>query len=348
MSSTGSRNIAFYTASILTAFFIMIFIAVSLIWFRFRWIPFVVSVPLMFAVAYFVVRYFLDKFIYTKIKLIYKTIGDSGSVNSEKVIKKKSLDEVNEEVKEWGEKQREEIENLKQLAAYRREFLGNVSHELKTPIFNIQGYILTLLDGGLEDKAVNRAFLKKTKKSINRMIAIVEDLEEISKLESGVAKLKLQPFDINILIREVVDFMEMKAVKNKAVINLQPSASKVFKVVADQKRIRQVLINLIDNAIKYGNKGGTAITISIHDLETKYLIEVSDNGPGIEEKFLPRVFERFYRTNKGRSRAKGGTGLGLAIVKHIIEAHRQNITVKSKEGEGTSFMFTLEKEKAGV
>ncbi len=337
------QHIALYTATIITLFYSVLFIAVSLVWYQMKWVPFAVSALLMFGASYFVVRYFLNRFIYEKIKLIYKTIGAFGSAEEDPDIRHKSLDEVNTEVKEWGEKQKEEIKKLKQTAAYRREFLGNISHELKTPIFNIQGYILTLLDGGLEDDTINRTFLKKANKSIKRMIAIVEDLEEISKLESGVAKPKLTTFDFYELIKEVADFMEMKAAKNNAEIEIYPSTAGSFPVSADKKRYRQVLINLIDNAVKYGNKKRTTVKISVHDLDTKYLIEVSDNGPGIEEKNLPRVFERFYRTDAGRSRDKGGTGLGLAIVKHIIEAHRQTISVKSKEGEGTSFLFTVEK-----
>jgi len=317
------------------------------LYYQFKWLPFALSIPVMFLFSFLIIRFALDKFIYEKIKPIYKTIGEFKEEEQDALPKKnESLEKVNRVVMAWSEKQKKEIEELKQMAVYRREFLGNISHELKTPIFNIQGYILTLLDGGLEDEAINKTFLMKANKGINRMIAIVEDLEEISKLESGVSKLKERPFDLYELVRDIIDFMEMKAKKNNASIVLSPAVPIPFPVLADKKRIRQVFINLIDNAIKYGNKVETIIQIGFHDLDQKYLIEISDNGSGIKEKYLPRVFERFYRTDQGRSRDKGGTGLGLAIVKHIVEAHRQNITVRSKQGQGTTFSFTLQKSNS--
>ena len=227
------------------------------------------------------------------------------------------------------------------MASYRREFLGNVSHELKTPVFNIQGYVDTLLEGGLEDETINVKFLQKTQKSVNRMIALVEDLEEISKLESVNLELNIEPFNLYDLATEVIDFMEQKAILNKTKIIINPTASKSVKVLADIQRIRQVLINLIDNAIKYGNINDPVITISFYNFHNNYLIEIQDNGIGIPEENIVRVFERFYRTEESRSRDKGGTGLGLAIVKHIIEAHRQTISVRSNLGEGTTFSFTL-------
>lgn len=267
--------------------------------------------------------------------------------NKKRELEKKSksddvLEIVNQVVLEWGKEKKKEIEELKRMAAYRREFVGNVSHELKTPIFNIQGYVLSLLDGGIEDPNINKKFLKKAEKSVNRMIAIVEDLEEINKLESGELKIKKESFDLIELTREVMDFMEMKADTFHAKIDLK-STFKTAKTLADKRRIRQVLINLIDNAIKYGDAEHNQITISFYDFHDNYLIEVSDNGKGIPEEFLPRVFERFYRTEFSRSRDKGGSGLGLAIVKHIIEAHRQTISVRSKPGKGTTFSFTLKK-----
>ncbi len=342
MTTSENKNVALYTAIAVSVMAGLGFGVMSYYcYFGLLWLPLPVLVA--FGITYFLVEYLLDKFINEKIKLIYKTIGEFKDDTFGDKKRGKSLEKVNEVVIEWSEEQRKKIEELKQMAAYRREFLGNISHELKTPIFNIQGYILTLLDGGLDDKTVNKTFLMKANKSINRMIAIVEDLEEISKLESGVAKLKEVPFDMAELIKEVLDFMELKAKKNNAFIHFEQGGRKPLTVVADRKRIKQVMINLVDNAIKYGNKDRTDINISVHDIDEKFLIEVSDNGTGIEEKNLPRVFERFYRTDKGRSRDKGGTGLGLAIVKHIIEAHRQTITVTSRKGKGTTFSFTLQK-----
>ncbi len=244
-----------------------------------------------------------------------------------------------------GKKQRLEIEELKKMAVYRREFLGNISHELKSPIFNIQGYILTLLDGGLDDPNINKDFLIRTEKSVNRLIAIVDDLEEISKLESGELKLNGIPFDLCELAKDVSDFLLMKAQQNNATITINKKDLKSVMVFADKKRIRQVLINLIENAIKYSDKDKNKIIVRFFDMDENFLVEVKDNGSGISEENLPRVFERFYRIDKGRSRDMGGTGIGLAIVKHIIEAHEQTISVRSKVGQGTTFSFTLKKAR---
>jgi two-component system phosphate regulon sensor histidine kinase PhoR len=254
-----------------------------------------------------------------------------------------TLESVNRQVLEWGEQQQQEIEKLKELARYRREFLGNVSHELKTPIFNIQGYVLTLLDGGLEDPNINREYLLKTEQSIERMVTIIEDLEAISKLESGELKLKFTRFDIVELSKDVVDFLEIKAKKKKIKIHFAKNYDRSIFVNADKKSIRQVLVNLIDNSIKYGlDKDGT-IKVSFFDMDENILVEVTDNGIGIDQKDIPRLFERFFRTDKGRSREQGGSGLGLAIVKHLIEAHEQVINVRSTVGVGTTFAFTLKK-----
>jgi two-component system phosphate regulon sensor histidine kinase PhoR len=253
------------------------------------------------------------------------------------------IEDVNTEVENWEKGHEEEITKFKELEKYRREFIGNVSHELKTPIFNIQGYIQTLLDGGLDDPKINKTFLKRADKSVNRMIAIVEDLETISELESYELKMDYQDFDIVDLTKDVVEFLEINAKKKKAKIYFRDDYDKPIMVKADIKRIRQVLINLIENSLKYGREEDGRTKISFFDMDENILIEVSDNGGGISEKDLPRVFERFYRTDKARSRKKGGTGLGLAIVKHIIEAHNQTINVRSYPGVGSTFGFTLKK-----
>ncbi|MBN3034874.1 MAG: sensor histidine kinase [Bacteroidales bacterium] len=254
--------------------------------------------------------------------------------------------EVDKEVIEWERRQKDEINRLKELENYRREFLGNISHELKTPIFNIQGYILTLLDGGLDDPTINKTYLKRTEKSINRMIAIVEDLETISQMESGEMTLNIKKFDLVALTHDVVEFLEMKARKRNVELYFREQYDRPIWVMGDHKRIRQVLINLIDNAIKYGHKDeGARTKISFFDMDENILVEVTDNGEGISPQDLPRIFERFYRTDKARSRDQGGTGLGLSIVKHIIEAHDQTINVRSTVGVGTTFAFTLQKAK---
>ncbi|KAF0203459.1 MAG: two-component system OmpR family phosphate regulon sensor histidine kinase [Bacteroidetes bacterium] len=307
----------------------------------FMWI----LLPAMFLLTYYLFRYTLEKFIYEKIRIIYKTIRNKKSVkgSEQPEIAGKTIENVYEEVVDWGNKKSKEIEELKEMAKYRREFLGNVSHELKTPIFNIQGYVLTLLDGGLDDPSINKEYLMRTEKSINRMIAIVEDLETISSLESSELKLNLRKTDILSLTREVVEFLEIKARKRSNSITFGDTYDKPVFVMADKERIRQVLINLIDNSIKYGNQEAGQTQISFFDMDENILVEVTDNGNGIDQADLKRIFERFYRTDKGRSREQGGSGLGLAIVKHIIEAHDQTINVRSTAGVGTTFAFTLRK-----
>ncbi len=236
----------------------------------------------------------------------------------------------------------QEVNNLRSLDKYRKDFLGNVSHELKTPIFNIQGYILTLLDGGLEDQKINREYLKRTEKSINRMINIIRDLESITKLETGELELKPENFDIVSLVRDVFELQDTNRSKYKIMLVFDRNYDKPLMVNGDKKRILEVLNNLIVNSIHYGAKGGKT-TLSFEQLEDTILVSIADNGIGIAEEEIPRIFERFYRTDKSRSRDHGGTGLGLAIVKHIIEAHDQSITVKSEPGLGSRFSFSINK-----
>lgn len=302
----------------------------------------------VFLFTYSFLKKVIESFIYDKIKIIYKTIHslkrskdeDKNKLN----ISGDTLEMVNRQVLEWGESKTREIEELQKLAKYRRDFIGNVSHELKTPIFNIQGYVLTLLDGGLEDPSINREYLLRAEKSVNRMIAIVEDLEAISQLESGELKLSITRFDIIGLTREIIEFLEIKAQKKNVQVILAENYDKPLFVKADKERIRQVIINLVENAIKYNFRQSDALTkISFFDMDENILVEVTDNGVGIAQQDLSRIFERFYRTDKGRSREQGGTGLGLAIVKHVIEAHEQTISVRSWPGIGTTFGFTLKK-----
>ncbi len=344
MNLSASRNISLVNAILVTLLFAMAYIIFTVSFFDFLLIPLLVALPIVFLFVFFVSSLLFEHYIKEKLRVIYKSIGllkpEVESIKAKKG-KNDELEIVNNVVLKWSEDKKKEIEELKELAVYRREFLGNISHELKTPIFNIQGYILTLLEGGLEDPSINEKFLKKSEKSINRMIALVDELEEIAKLESGELKLKEEVFNLYDLTREVIDFMEMKAANYNTKIQMHSSMNRSMKVRADKKRIRQVIINLIDNAIKYGNSKEGLIKISAYNFHNNYLVEVQDNGIGIPEDNIHRVFERFYRTEKSRSRDTGGSGLGLAIVKHIIEAHRQTISVRSKEGEGTTFSFTL-------
>jgi len=246
-------------------------------------------------------------------------------------------------VVKWAEEKAEEIEELKKLEKYRKEYIGNVSHELKTPIFSIQGYILTLLDGGLEDESINIKYLERADKAINRMISIIRDLEAISGLESGELSLQKENFNIVLLFKEVFEAQEWQASSRNIKLLFKHEYDKPIFVNADRKRIGQLITNLIVNSIKYGKEGGST-KVSFYDMDENILIEVKDDGIGISNDNLKRIFERFYRADKSRSREQGGTGLGLSIVKHIIEAHNQTINVKSELDRGTSFTFTLQKQ----
>ncbi len=306
---------------------------------------------LLFIVSYSLFYYILNNFIYNKIRLVYKTIHELKAPRGERQEQlyqnSDIIQRANEEVAAWASDKKREIEDLKKLEAYRREFLGNVSHELKTPIFNIQGYVLTLLDGGLDDPKVNRSYLLRTEKSINRMISIVEDLEAISKLESGEVKLKFSHFDMTMLAREVMEMLEMDASQKNIRFAFRDSQEVPVMVYADRQNIHQVVTNLMANAIKYGRDNGH-VKVSFFDMDEHILTEITDSGIGIPREELPRVFERFYRGEKSRTRNQGGggSGLGLAIVKHIIEAHHQTINVRSTLGIGTTFAFTLKKGKS--
>jgi len=307
----------------------------------FIFLLFVSSIVISYAVILWGISQFIDK----KFRLIYKTIHNLKlGLKREPLTLDMSEDifgKIREEVIEWDKNNRKEIERLTDQEEFRRDFLGNVSHELKTPIFSIQGYILTLLEGGLEDDTINRSFLQKAEKSLNRMIEMVDDLDEIAKLESNRIELNLQPFNIVNLANEVVEAVEYKAKKKGIKLSVSNQSSSVI-VTADAAKITQVLTNLLMNSINYGKEGGKT-NIRLYDLAENILVEVKDNGKGIAEEHLPRLFERFYRVDKGRSRADGGSGLGLAIVKHIVEAHKQTINVRSTLGEGATFSFTLKK-----
>jgi two-component system phosphate regulon sensor histidine kinase PhoR len=300
---------------------------------------------IVFGLMFFVVQYLITRFIFEKINPIYKTIQNLNIPENQlrKDLESKDIiSEVNREVLEWADTKSKEINKLKELESYRKEFLGNVSHELKTPIFNIQGYVLTLLDGALNDPSINKKYLERTEKSINRLISVVEDLESISKLESKVLKLVMERVNIVQLVAEAFDSQEMRARKRGIKLVFKEEYDDPIWVIADKKRIFQALTNLVVNSINYGKEGGRT-KVSFMDMNENVLIEINDNGIGIPKQDIPRVFERFYRVDKSRSREQGGTGLGLAIVKHIVEAHNQSINVRSGLNDGTSFVFTLKK-----
>lgn len=290
--------------------------------------------------------YFVRHYIFRKIKLIYKVIHKhklSTEFKADKIpMGRNILDDVEAEVDQWAEERSRELEALEKLATYRRRFIGDVSHELKTPIFNIQGFIHTLLDGALNDPDVNTQYLQRAAKNADRLEAIVEDLETINKLESGQMVLDLRDFDIRELTDEVFSDLEMRAGERNIRLSYKEGANQHFRVRADKESIRQVMMNLVHNSIKYGREGGLT-KVSFYDMESYILLEVSDNGIGIPPEHLPHVFDRFFRVDKSRSRDAGGTGLGLSIVKHIVEAHKQTINVRSNPGQGSTFGLTLEK-----
>jgi two-component system, OmpR family, phosphate regulon sensor histidine kinase PhoR len=303
------------------------------------------SILFCFIVFYVSIFYAINNYIIRKIKPLFDTI-DTLQMPVENLYKGiedgSLLNDIDNRVMEWAKTKINEIDVLKANEKYRKEFLGNVSHELKTPLFNIQGYISTLIDGGIDDDAINMKYLKRTDKNINRLISIVKDLETITRLETGERFLEYTSFDIVQLISEVFEMHEIRAKRKEIDLRFdKPNYTKLM-VRADKKGILDVLANLVINSIIYGREGGY-VKASINETPQKVLISIEDNGIGIEEKYLKRVFERFFRIDKSRSKIQGGTGLGLAIVKHTIEAHRQSIQVESKPNTGTKFTFSLDK-----
>ena len=335
--------------SFFTSLFISLIVGIVGFFFRASFIFLGFSFGITFLASYILILYSLDFFIYRKIKLVYKTIHsrktqkfdqskfpELGMVND-------PVSAVTQEVLDWAADQKSEIDQLKRNEIYRKEFLGNVSHELKTPIFSIQGYVHTLLDGALDDPEVNIHFLKKAAKATDRLAALVNDLESISQLESGYLHMEMETFDIHELLKEVFSSADILTQDAGISLDFKEGCNRPFWVEADRYRIREVVSNLIINSIKYGKDHGKTL-VGLYDMDENILIEITDNGIGVEPDLLPRLFERFYRVDKSRSRGgEGGTGLGLSIVKHIIEAHNQAINVRSKTGIGTTFAFTLRK-----
>ncbi len=303
---------------------------------------------LFFIIAFYIIQFAINTFILEKIRPLYKIIDFVPHTENETKLKLTpgfvELSQVEQDVEQWAHNQLQEIERLKVLEKYRKDFVGNVSHELKTPIFNIQGYILTLLEGGLEDPNINKLYLTRAEKSIDRMISIVEDLESINKLETGELKPMFSVFDIVKLADEVLELEHPLSKERQISLISDYKTDKQLMVKADRKRITEVLTNLVVNGVKYGKANGF-VKVGFYDFDDKIMVEVSDNGIGIDKKDLSRIFERFFRVDKSRSREQGGTGLGLSIVKHIIEAHNQTINVQSVLNEGTTFTFTLEKAR---
>lgn len=311
---------------------------------------FSMPIILVFAISiatfsFFVIQYRVERFIYRRVKKIYDDVSllESTSFRNQPITT--DMETLTKQVKKFATDKKLEIETLKVREEYRREFLGNVSHELKTPLFTVQGYLSTLLDGAMDDKKIRKKYLERAEKGVERLVYIVEDLDMISKLEMGDVNLELKKFNIVDLVQSVFDLLEMTADKKNIILMFDRKYNKAINVFADQEKIQQVLSNLIMNSIKYGKENGTT-EVTIEDLvNEKIIVRIRDNGEGIEQQYIPRLFERFFRVDKSGARSEGGSGLGLSIVKHIIEAHGEKIYVESEFKKGSEFSFTLEKHQ---
>jgi two-component system phosphate regulon sensor histidine kinase PhoR len=295
--------------------------------------------------SFLLIQYRVEHFIYRGVKKIYDDVSllESTTFRSQPITT--DMATLTKQVKQFATDKKLEIESLKVREEYRREFLGNVSHELKTPLFTVQGYLSTLIDGAMDDKKIRKKYLERAEKGVERLIYIVEDLDMIAKLEMGDLNLDFTNFDIVELIQSVFDLLEMNADKKNIILMFDRKHNKPINVFADKEKIQQLLTNLIMNSIKYGKENGTT-EVSIEDLvDNKIIVRITDNGEGIEKQNIPRLFERFFRVDKSGARSEGGSGLGLSIVKHIIEAHQEKIYIESEFGKGSEFSFTLEKQK---
>ncbi|MBS1578516.1 MAG: sensor histidine kinase [Bacteroidetes bacterium] len=343
----NTKNFSPKQLSLFTAFSLSLPIAIGFYIIE-SWLFATVTFIVIFVGSYFLIQFVLEQFIYRKIKLIYKFIYQTKASKKQEtyykyILPQKSIDEVREDVEKWAEQKSIEIEILKNNEAYRKEFLQNLAHEFKTPIFAIQGYTDILLDGALENETTAKKYLENTARNVDRLTNLLTDLDKISQLESEEQPLHKENFIIQDLIREVYETLSIKTSKQEIKCTIKKGCeSPPINVFADKEKIRQVLNNLIINATRYGKHGGSIVASIYKTDEQHVLIEISDDGIGIAEEHLPRVFERFYRTDLGRSRNMGGTGLGLAICKHIIEAHQQTIHVRSKLNVGTTIGFTLD------
>jgi len=339
-----------YSFAIITAIYLVLLVIVInvLTYFLYQKIGFWVlpfTVLTLLIISFFIIQYRVEHFIYRRVRKIY----DDVSLLQIEDLKRKSvttdMETLSKSLQKFAEGKRIEIQNLTERDSFRRDFLGNVAHELKTPLFTVQGYLLTLIEGASKDKEILEKYLKRANKGVERLAAIVKDLDMIAKLETDGLKIDLQPFNILELVQNVFDLFEMRAKKKNISLVFDRIYEFPIYVIGDIEKIEQVLINLIVNSIKYGKIGGvTKVAVDDYN-ENKFIIKVSDNGEGVKQEHISRLFERFYRVDQSRSRNQGGSGLGLAIVKHIIEAHNQTILLKSTFKEGSEFSFSLEKAK---
>jgi two-component system phosphate regulon sensor histidine kinase PhoR len=346
----STKNFSPNQLSAFTAIILSIPISLGITILTQQWQIGLISLVIIFIGSYAMIQYMLQRFIYRKIKLIYKLIHQTKATKKEEmyfkyILPQKSIDDVREDVEAWGERRNREIELLQKNEEFRKEFLQNLAHEFKTPVFAIQGYVDTLLNGAMEDPEVSKKFLKSTARNADRLVNLMNDLDEISKLETGSELIYKQNFNIQDLVREVFELLSIKTQPKNIRTYIKKGCEVPITVFADKEKIKQVLINLVENAGKYGRENGN-VAASMYEIDDKHvLVEISDDGIGIEEEHLPRIFERFYRTDQARSRDKGGTGLGLAICKHIIEAHGETMHVRSTPDVGTTIGFTLESKR---
>ena len=299
----------------------------------------------LFALSMAVTYATIERFIYQKVRIIYKNIHRFKSTKERAKdlrMNEDVMEKVQQDVMDWAQERVQEISQLKEQENFRKEFIGNLAHELKTPVFNIQGYILTLLEGALEDPDHNRKFLIKAAKNVDRMAGLIDDLDVITKIEGGSLELELRQFNLTSLVVDVMDQLEQRAKRAGIEVEFVDENRRNVEVIGDAPKIEQVVTNLISNSLRYGKEGGKT-EVRFYDMDEQMLVEVADDGIGMSEEHLPRIFERFYRVDKSRSRNAGGSGLGLSIVKHIIEAHGQTISVRSTQGQGSTFAFTLQK-----
>ena len=313
---------------------------------RSNWVLFLGMAIVFYIICFLILQYRLEAFIYTQIQKIYKDVGALEASDIAISPDQTNLNVLSQQVEKFARAKKEELDVLKGQDQFRKEFMGNISHELKTPLFTVQGYILTLIDGAAENKSIRKKYLNRAAKGVERLIYIVKDLDVITRLELGDMRLEYEVFDIRELIKAVFDLLEMKAAKKNITLIFDHDYLQPLYVEADRERIQQVVTNLIVNSIKYGKEGGTTEVSLVNRPGNRLQIHITDNGEGIGKEHLPRLFERFYRVDKSGSRKEGGSGLGLAIVKHIIEAHRQRVQVESDLGVGSDFSFTLKKVEA--
>jgi len=346
----STKNLSPRQLSAFTAFVLAVPVSILVYFVEKSWLWALASLAILFFGAFLLISFILEKFIYRKIKLVYKFINRTKATRKEEtyykyVLPQKSIDEVREDVEAWARENEKELELLRQNEQFRKEFLQNLSHEFKTPVFSIQGYVETLLSGALSDPEVNKKFLEKTAKNVDRLTHLLNDLDEISRLERGELKLHRQNFIIQDLVKDVFESMASRTEGGKMQFAIKKGCESPLSVNADKEKVRQVLTNLVSNSIKYGRSGGQIIASMYRTDERHILVEISDEGIGIGEKHLSRIFERFYRTDEGRSLDVTGTGLGLSICKHIIEAHEQSIHIRSTENVGTTVGFTLDRKR---